>query len=88
MGAAMKVVILAGSVQEGWSHARLAGLSRNDTIIPGSLRGAEGLLLEDADLIVELPSFEGHPHRDGITSALRASLAKNGANPPWERVGR
>ena len=84
----MKVVILAGSVQEAWSHARLAGLSRNDTIIPGSAMGARSLVLEDADLIVELPSFATHPHREQITQELRHVLATSGANPPWERVGQ
>ena len=90
MGAVVKVVILAGSVNEGWGHARLAGLSRNDTIIPGSAQGARGLDLDYIDLIVELPSFARHPHHDEIEAEVRRAVEaapKFKGGPIWHKAG-
>jgi len=85
----MIVVMLTRRHDEAVAHARLAGLAMRDVLVPGSDNQVlRGLRLTDADLIVEFPSFDHHPHRDDIRAELFVVLARSRANPPWERLGR
>lgn len=86
----MIVVILARTIDEGRSHARLAGLADRDVVIPGSAAGIAGLKLDASDLIVELPGFRGRRGAQAIEDALLVAVLRGPADarPVWHRVGQ
>ena len=82
----MMVVILAGTVHEGEEYRKVAGLALADVFIPSSPAAFSGLVLRDGDLIVEFPSFDGHPKAGEMRHLLKHRLQRCGTNPPWERI--
>jgi hypothetical protein len=90
MGSVVKVVILAGTVDEARSLAKLAGLAMADVTIARSVYGVDGLRLTSDDLILEFPSWQDVPEsrRKGIERNLQRSSKKSKQPVPWERIGR
>ncbi len=84
----MIVVILARTVGEGRTHARLAGLADRDVVIPGSWHGLEGLRLGAGDLIVEMPGFVGRRQAAAIRDALQTQIDRRleDDRPLWHVV--
>jgi hypothetical protein len=86
MGADMKVVMLTRNVDEGEAFAKLAGMAMHDVVIPQTASFVHGLRLTSDDLIIEFPSFVGHPHETGIRQSIHTVLRMCKADPPWQRI--
>lgn len=79
--------MLTRDPKEAEAHARLAELALHDVVIPQTAAFIHGLRLTDDDLIVEFPSFAGHPQEVGIRQGLQVVMRMCNCNPPWERLG-
>jgi hypothetical protein len=53
----VKIVLLARTQVEAKFYADAAGLSRRDVVMPGIWQSLDGLVLTEADLVVEFPDF-------------------------------
>jgi hypothetical protein len=82
----VKVVILAGSVDEARAFVKVAALAAADVVIPQTPDVLDGLRLENSDLIIEFPSFLQHEDWHRITLMLNDRIgACQAYQIPWEK---
>jgi sialic acid synthase SpsE len=82
----VKVILLAGSVDEARAFVKVASLAAADVVIPQTPDVLDGMRLANDDLIIEFPSFLQHQQWHGITLMLNDTIARCQAYQiPWEK---